>query len=334
MKIFKIWASFLAIFLILGAGRMLLAQEGGISLGIAPVRVEAELNRGDSIERKIRVSNKGDQKLRMRAYTENFVPKDEFGEAELTKEADPRIAAATWISFAESEFDLGANSTKEVAFKISVPKEATPGAHWAAMVFEPVTAPQQAVTVSGRIASLVIINVAGEVVESGEISAFKVGFFDSKAKKFYAKGSFKDFPVAFDIYFKNTGTVYYKPKGTIEISRFGKKVAVVNVTEENVLPGSTRQLITSWPGIGWIGKYNAKATLTYGKTGKQAVANLSFYIIPWDKILIILLIILVIVFMIWFFGIRYKNILKKKLLAEIEAQKNLSRAEEKGEDNV
>jgi len=56
---------------------------------------------------------------------------------------------------------------------------------------------------------------------------------------------------------ENTGNVHFKPTGTLTIKNmFGSEVTTINLTSQNVLPDSIRQLINEWdPGITSFGRY-------------------------------------------------------------------------------
>ena len=79
--------------------------------------------------------------------------------------------------------------------------------------------------------------------------------------------------------FNNTGTVYFEPKGTIEVtSIFGKKMANIEVAGNVVLPTGMRTIEAVWPKPLWLlGIYKAHLAINVTGKGDIATKNLTFY---------------------------------------------------------
>jgi len=171
------------------------------------------------------------------------------------------------------------------------------------------------VAVGGRLGVLILLKVTGEVKEGGGLLEF--GGKDKQR-------IFASLPVSFAYRFNNSGGNRTVPKGDITIRDLFGITAVVlpaNQNEGSVLPGSSRKFESVWQskqqiidakqdqslgffemaGQEWsefhFGFYTATMKLTYGLTNQNANASYSFFIIPWQLLLIIVIIVLVLGFL-------------------------------------
>ena len=126
---------------------------------------------------------------------------------------------------------------------------------------------------------LVLLSVAGEVTENLLV------------KEFSAPSFVEDGPIVFLLRFENLGTVHVRPKGFISITNMlGKKEADIAFPQKNVLPNSIRKLEVSWdPGFA-IGKYTATLVANYGTNNLPLTAVVTFWVIPWKKILVVFIV--------------------------------------------
>ena len=122
-----------------------------------------------------------------------------------------------------------------------------------------------------KVASLILLNVSGEVIENMEV-------LDFSAPEFQEYG-----PVPFEIRFENKGTVHVKPRGFITITdMFGNKVKDLELPSKNVLPGSIRKIEVEWDEGLLIGKYTAMIVGIYGDGNEPFVSNvITFTVFPW-----------------------------------------------------
>ena len=111
-------------------------------------------------------------------------------------------------------------------------------------------------------------------------------------------------PLDFVVRLRNKGTVHEQPVGKIAVKdMFGNLIANVNVNlgQSNVLPGSVRRfeapLDKAVIGDRWLfGRYTADLTATYGANKDTTTAQISFWIIPYKLIGIIVLVLLLLFF--------------------------------------
>jgi hypothetical protein len=123
-----------------------------------------------------------------------------------------------------------------------------------------------------------------------------------KVEQFYAANNnqegwlFESAPIQFAERLKNTGNTHLQPAGQVTIKdMFGQKVATLNVNlpPRNVLPASIRKFDQSLDSsvIGdkmLFGRYTADLRIVYGDNHQELTANISFWVIPYRLIGIVI----------------------------------------------
>lgn len=271
----------LAIFLTLIFGSLFFVSAealavGETSLTISPLTYDLSANPGDSVVNEFLVRNSAQEAVDVSIESEDFVATGEEGDVNLTTEKTT-YSLSSWIQTDTARFTLGAGEERKLKFQINVPYNAEPGGHYASVfahVSPPIDAAQSGSYVGQKIASLILLRIAGETKEEANIETFQT------SKTYYSEG-----PIIFDTRIKNTGSVHLKPKGVIAITdMFGKKVADIPVEQRNVLPDSIRHIETNWNDAPAFGKFTATLVELYGDGNKQLTAAASFWIIPWKTI--------------------------------------------------
>ncbi len=299
---------------------------------VSPVKISEIVEPGDILKAELEVTNISNGLRDFNFYINDFKAKGEGGSPILVPfgSNDP-YSLASWIKITDKKIVLKPNESKKIPFKIIVPKTASPGAHYGAIVvasFPPnikkLNTERGAVLgISQQVGSLILLNVLGEINEKAILLNFDTD------KKFYSI----PFNVNFSIRVKDEGNVLIKPQGFITVTNIlGEKVKTIRVNEEgsNILPNTIRKLEESWQGKFAFGKYTASLVLSFGipvekgGQGKQSLyAQTSFWIIPLRLILygsgglIILLIIFVVFIKI------YKKKVIEKVLKEAGVEKTI-----------
>ena len=213
---------------------------------------------------------------------------------------------ASWIEVEGGPISLLPDEQKIVPYTIHIPQNADPGGHYAAVFFatQPPQMSGSSIGLSGRLGTLVLLTVSGDIKEEGKI----VEFSTKDNKSFY-----EHLPVSFSLLFANSGNVHLKPQGEIKITNsFGGLSEKIPFNREemdgskNVLPNTSRHLEAVWSrgplqteGNGFIdklnyeisnfalGRYKATINVGYGTQGKTAVAVATFWVFPWHLILVV-----------------------------------------------
>jgi len=258
-----------------------LAEEGGLKMTLTPPLIKNNMNPGESWMSTVKMVNNNKEKLVVYAEIKDFRDNGSGGvELISTEESNGEGSHSgflrQWMEVQEGPYEIAPFSSVEIPFNIKVPETAEPGGHYAAILIG--TKPVDVVdgtgmSISSMISSLVLVNIAGDVIEDGKIREFSTN-----------KSYYKTPEVKFKLRFENTGNVHLQPKGSIVINdMFGNKKGEIDINKDtaygNVLPGSTKTWEFDWEGESGIlkmGKYNATITVYYGEETAE-VDTRSFY---------------------------------------------------------
>jgi hypothetical protein len=190
---------------------------------------------------------------------------------------------------------LAPQELKTATVTIKVPTNAEPGGHFGVIRFTAVPPDLEGtgVALSASIGTLVLLRVSGEVKDKLSMVEF-ASLKDGKKAGFFEHG-----PIDFMVRVKNEGTVHEKVQGSIEVTNmFGKKIGTVPVNSRggNVLPDSIRRFPSTddksdkleLSNKALFGMYTAKLNLTYLGGKEKLSTSLSFWVIPWKMILLVL----------------------------------------------
>lgn len=254
-------------------------QTPEITLSVSPQTFDITANPGDSISNSFRIVNGTDKEVKLVVKAKNFNVSGEEGGVELTEETT-NWSVADWITVDPTETTIPARGNTFFDFTINVPDGAEPGSHFGAIVVRSDAEPlnDTGPSVAQEIGPLVLVSVSGDITEAAEIDSF------GSTRAFWFSS-----PVELVTRLNNTGNVHFKPTGTITIKNmFGSEVTTINLTEQNVLPDSIRQLLNEWdPGITSFGRYTADLSLVYGDDDTILVASTSFFVFPLITTLVV-----------------------------------------------
>jgi len=261
---------------------------------VEPVFTVLNLKRNDTYEGSIHFVN--DLEI---AYTLNLVvTKTDFRantdgtSKDETVKYPPQASLSSWISLDKTKISVKQGEYADVKFTIKVPSDADYGGKYASISFERNTqstdAPSQ-IPIQTRIQHTLLVNIEGNRMESLEIANFKAD-----------KSSYSETNVNFNTDIRNSGNVHLAPRGKIEITGgiigdgmtmifnpAGKESLGFVLPDKNV----TRQFTNQWNDRNIrFGEYKAVLTVEYGDPAspKTTTAVLSFWIVPWRYIFIIL----------------------------------------------
>ncbi|MCK5466445.1 hypothetical protein KAI56_03050 [Candidatus Parcubacteria bacterium] len=264
------------------------AQESEVGISISPLTFELTANPGDTLVSEVGIINKGGSPLPITIKAEDFTAAGETGGVIIEEEGNETYSLAKWIKVNPENIILEPNERKVISVEIVIPTDGEAGGHYGSIVaFTGGNSDKNNVgsTVSMKVASLILLNVSGEVIENMNVLNFS-------APEFQEYG-----PVPFEMRFENEGTVHVKPRGFITITdMFGNKVKDLEFPSKNVLPGSVRKIETEWDGGFLMGKYTAMIVGSYGNSNEPFISNtITFTIFPWKLALGILSILMVII---------------------------------------
>lgn len=278
------------------------------ALTVSPVKLELRGDPGTTIGSDFMLINEQDEIQTFYVSFANFEAQGESGTPQFVESGKD---LATWINLVPSGenteevlnmVSLAPGASQKIYFEVNIPADASPGGHFAAIFWG--TSPETTVDTTelglgAKVGILVFLSVNGEVNEAGGLVDFGV----ENEQKF-----FTDLPVDFFYRFQNDGGDRVVPQGTVSIKNMlGLKTDIfsANLAESNVLPLSIRRFETSWGTAAdvvdetfwghvknqWhqfaFGYYQAELDLTYGSDQEITFAETSFWVLPWQLLLVL-----------------------------------------------
>lgn len=222
------------------------------------------------------------------------------------------VNTGAWVEFEEDEYVLNQGETKKSHISIQIPEEADPGGYYVALMYgDTPEKTGEAVSVSKNIVSLVFLTVRGEAEQDGQIIEFSTD-----------KTLYEFLPVNFIIRYENTGTVHQLPGGNIFVHKgdISNPVGtlVFNENQGMSLPDATREYNESFtdgflyfedgklkmdqskfPRL-FFGEYTATLKFKHTVNGERITVEreVSFWVIPWKLMIVIVVIIVGIILLI------------------------------------
>lgn len=272
--------------------------QGKQTISISPTIFEASANPGQVINSEgVKIINSNPYELEVYIDVVNFEAQGESGQGKFIPLVESELKGNTiaeWLSVKHETLKIPSEQSIQVPFSISVPSDAPPGGHFAAILVGTKSInndeKQTKVETSQVVTSLVFLRVAGDVLEQGSIREFRSTKLISESPK-----------VTFELRFENKGNVHIQPQGDIKIfNMWGQERGVIPVNRQtmfgNVLPKSVRKYSFTWSGqwsMADMGRYTAVATLAYGQDSKQfASSETNFWVIPWKILSLVLLVVI------------------------------------------
>jgi hypothetical protein len=272
------------------------SEDGGSGLQISPTRHELVVQPGEAKTIEFNIKNVTQSRIIARAALNDFESDNDTGQPVLLgddEELLPTSIQPFVKNFEDVELDSGETARVEVT--IDLPTDVSPGAYFGALryVAVPVNASAneegRQVALTASVASLVLVEVPGDIVES-------VSFEDLKAERGERSGFlFTDFPDAIALTIRNNGNSFARPFGKTVILRGDTEVLSyeVNNTDPrgNVLPNSSRTFRDEVENSGTIGRYRVVSSIAYAEGGELLTKETVFYVIPywaWAVILLVL----------------------------------------------
>lgn len=266
---------------------------------LGPGKTELFLDPGDQVVQELYITNRFKESREFHIEVEDFTGSDDASEVVklLGKEKGP-FSLKDFLKPELTTFTLKPAERIILSVTIAIPDNATPGGLYGSILvttnpprdslaFEEGMAASQMKLIT-RLGTLFFIRVKGAVNEDGELEAVKMGF---PGKGFYEKG-----PVRFQLLFRNRGSVHLTPFGMIDINNIlGKKIGQIEVDPWFAMPGSLRSREVEWNKEALFGRYQAVALINRGYSGLIDEKSVTFWVIPWKPLGIVIIIIGVII---------------------------------------
>lgn len=282
--------------------------EGAQAFSISPPLIELQADTGQTVKASIKFTNVSDDQLIIKTQINDFGAKNETGEPNIIFDdvANTAYSLRQWIA-SPPPFKIGAHETRTVDFPITIPPNAEPGGHYAVIRFTGSTPAMEesGVALTASIGSLVLLQVSGQTSEKASVAEF-FSAKSSKGGQLESQSFFQTGPLTFVERIRNDGNVHLKPTGTIEVKNMlGRTVQTLRVngdpTDPNnaprsILPESIRRFEQPLPKKWLIGRYSATIKLSYGQGQQPLEQTITFWVIPFQLLIIGLVVLLLVIF--------------------------------------
>jgi hypothetical protein len=279
-------------------------------LEISPPVKELQADPGQTVSFPIRLRDVSSGALVVKATADDFGAKGENGDPKILldeKEAS-RYSLKFWVQPLPN-LTLVPQEVKTVTVNIAVPANAEPGGHYGVIRFTgtPPELEGTGVSLTASIGALVLLRVSGDIKEQLEVAEFytsKPGKSGPSRASFFETG-----PINFTERLRNTGSVHSKPAGYVDVyNTFHKRIARLPVSNpaRNVLPDSIRRFEQQLETKSLFGRYTAQMNASYGNNKKLSSQTISFWVVPY-KLLAVILFALIVLIVLLRQGVRRYN---------------------------
>lgn len=273
------------------------ASGSGQALEIGPPVINLSADPGSTVTASISIRDVSSTNLVVTGEINDFIAGGEDGTPKIIlDDTVSKYSFKSWVSPLSSP-TLKPRELKTFKIDINVPSDASPGGYYGIVRFTgtPPDLEGTGVSLSASVGSLILLKVNGDAKESMSVEEFSASHDGRKGTLFEAA------PIVFTTRLKNTGNIQEEPTGLVTVKdMFGNVVATlaVNQPTRNVLPDSIRKFESSLDStnIGnkiLFGLYHADLSVTYGTDKQVLTSSMSFWVIPYTLIGIIIVALIV-----------------------------------------
>lgn len=278
-------------------------------LQVSPTRLDWDMNSGEERTGYINLKNYSDREMPVEISVEDFYVTDDSTQARffVPDATHPLFAydVINWVDISKS-ITLAPGEGKDIGFHMKIPEGSPTGGYYGAVFFK-TSADNDNLAAGGENSQIRVnyrVGVLLTMAVKGEQAISKKG----DLKKFEAlKKIFWSNPVKFLAEVTNSGNLHYKLSGSIEIFKFGKKIAEINLDPRLAYPGKTRTYKEEWKFTPWsYGFYRAKINLVSEDQAIKLAGSATFCVIPWKTTLALILLVVAIRLIYRWFGARFE----------------------------
>ncbi len=287
----------------------------GSGLSISPTRTDLVVNAGATADLHISVKNVTGGSVIAKPFINDFAPDGKTGAPQLISDSSIESAYSIKKFIKDvNQFEFKAGETKNLTIKVTVPKNAAPGAYYGVIRYQAVPdskAPNNSgggqVSLTASVGSLVLIEVPGEIRQQASIETVSA-YLNYKSGSIFIRK-----PNKIGIEINNLGNGFARPSGEVKVRDMsGNQVFSYKINDTNpqgvVLPNSTRIFKDAIENINSPGRYKIDVFISYVNGGEVYTKTATFWYIPlWllaGGLIVILLLVLSV-------GLLYRNYITK-----------------------
>ncbi len=228
-----------------------LAAELGTGAAVSPTYTEHSVKAGQRISGKLTVKNDGTELSEYTTSAGGATIKNEEYERNYANTPNPE-QLESWVQFEKTTFTLKPQERTNIGYTITVPQNAAPGTHYAALFVSTKGKPNSIGIASiKRVGSHLYVTVDG-VLE-------RVGKLDSFNAKMWQNGA----PVEASVRMVNTGNVHYFADVKYVITDFFGNEKYRFNNNLVVLPNAPRRIALTWDKAPAFGFFKLGGTVHY-----------------------------------------------------------------------
>lgn len=263
------------------------------SITLSPVSRKYKVDAGQTVSDKLTIVNDGQVDYDFIVYSRPYsIPATSTGDYDYTK---PNFTAAPgngapknadaygWIQFPKTKFNVKAGATVEVAYTMTVPKQAAPGGHYG-VIFAETQPPQNqgegnAVVRKKRVGTILYSTVNGQFSTAGQLEKTDIPFWQLEP------------PLKATSTVKNTGNTDFTNDTVYTVKDVFGNTKFSETKQYTILPQTTRKMTFDWTRASWFGLY--KVELEQTVLGKKTTN--SGFVLMMPRYLPILLLVLALI---------------------------------------
>jgi hypothetical protein len=224
----------------------------GLGLNVSPAKFELSMPPGTSYNIPVTVSNGTDADTHIQASLVDFAVATNGGGYIFERPGMRPYSLMRWASVSPREFDLAANTVRQVRLTISLPNDKDLNGEYAGIAFfqtRPVRR-AHAVAFSIRIATKVYLTIPGTVQLNGAIAKMTASHSGGDER--------------YRVVFKNTGNAHVYINGEVQVQKDGATVERIALPGNQLVErGGERSMDVSGKSLP-PGRYEAIAMVDYG----------------------------------------------------------------------
>jgi hypothetical protein len=238
------------------------AQKG---LTVSPIRTELDAAPGTSQDKILTLTNNNDRPITVHLSVEEFSVINQQYDYAFNVETE----LTTWVTFTPDTLELAVGETKQATFRVGVPINAEPGGRYISMFASTNAGSSNDGALSRqRIASLIYINVLGDVSRSGTLVSLNTPWLITGPTKWTAS-------------LQNTGSTHYRSRYNVTTQPLiGNDTISRSEGDALIMPGTVRSISDELPMPQLPGIYKVVYVIGLGDTPAVTQTRYMVYLPP------------------------------------------------------
>ena len=272
---------------------------------VGPGKTDLEISPGQNKVIEVTVANRTGKDREFEIKFSDFVGSGDLTSPIIFTSEKGAYSLRDYLTVPEKKFFLKNGERARIPVSVKIPLGAEPGGRYASVLVSTITpidkndnlpGAKSGVPLITQTGTLIFVNVPGNVKTEGRLATFKT----SHKSGLYSYSR----EVVFDIVFENTGRIHLSPSGTILVKNiFGNEVRRIELGSWFSMPQAMRlrevNLVPSAKdNIFMFGRYTALATISRGYNNLTDEKIISFWVLPWKWLVLIVFILAFIIFLI------------------------------------